>query len=110
MSLALVHYLGVWGFSLFTLLGISMALSPLFDRRPERRLRRRPVALALGLLFFGGFLVAWLAGRQLRSVPPGIQLRPGDAVESVAPEAAAPPAEVFLEAPAAEGAEGGGGS
>lgn len=83
VSLALIRYLGVWGFTIFTLLGIAMALLPLFDRRPERRLRRRPVILALGVVFFGGFLVAWLAGRQLRSLPPGTQLRSGDRVESV---------------------------
>jgi quinol-cytochrome oxidoreductase complex cytochrome b subunit len=85
VSLALIRYLGVWGFSLFTLLGISMALLPLFDRRPEARLRRRPVVLALGLLFFGGFLVAWIAGRQLRSLPPGTDLRSGEVAEHVVP-------------------------
>lgn len=108
VSLALLHYLGVWGFSIFTLLGISMALLPLFDRRPERRLRKRPLVMALGLVFFGGFLVAWLAGSQLRSVPPGTQLRPGDAVESGAP--ATSPVEVPLGEPAEGDAEGGGGS
>jgi quinol-cytochrome oxidoreductase complex cytochrome b subunit len=86
VSLALIRYLGVWGFSLFTLLGISMALLPLFDRSPERRLRRRPVVLALGTLFFAGYLVAWLAGRQLRSLPPGTHLRSGDVAERFVPE------------------------
>ena len=69
VSRALMHYLGVWGFAGFTLLALSLALVPLFDRRPERSLRRRPVVAALGLLFFTGFLVAWMAGRRLRSVP-----------------------------------------
>lgn len=110
VSLALVHYLGVWGFSIFTILGISMALLPLFDRRPERRLRKRPLALALGLVFFAGFLVAWLAGSRLSSVPVGTQLRSGDAVENVAPAPAASPVEVPLEEPAGDDAEGGGGS
>jgi quinol-cytochrome oxidoreductase complex cytochrome b subunit len=82
VALALIRYLGVWGFSLFTLLGVTLALLPLFDRKPERRWRRRPVAMALGLLFFGGFLIAWLAGRQLTSVELDVEIRPGDAVES----------------------------
>jgi quinol-cytochrome oxidoreductase complex cytochrome b subunit len=100
VSLALIRYLGVWGFSLFTLLGISMALLPLFDRRPERRLRRRPVVLALGTLFFAGYLVAWLAGRQLRSLPPGTHLRPGEMIERFVPEQR--PAEAPQDEPGAE--------
>ncbi len=85
VALALIRYLGVWGFSLFTLLGISLALLPLFDRRPERRLRKRPLALALGLVFFAGFLVAWVAGRQLESLPPGTHLRSEGVVERFVP-------------------------
>ncbi|UCF18828.1 MAG: cytochrome bc complex cytochrome b subunit [Gemmatimonadota bacterium] len=75
VSLALIRYLGTWGFVLFTALGIALALLPLFDRRPEYRLRRRPLALILGLLFFGGYLVAWAAGRQLTSAPPNLETR-----------------------------------
>lgn len=86
VSLALIRYLGVWGFTLFTLLGIALALLPIFDRKPERRLRRRPVVLALGTLFFLGFLVAWLAGRQLQSLPPSSELRPGEMIERFVPE------------------------
>ncbi|UCC72775.1 MAG: cytochrome b N-terminal domain-containing protein [Gemmatimonadota bacterium] len=86
VSLALIRYLGVWGFSLFTLLGITMAVLPLFDRNPERRLRRRPVVLALGLLFFAGYLVAWLAGRQLESMPLDTELRSGEAAERFVPQ------------------------
>lgn len=85
VALALIRYLGVWGFSLFTLLGISLALLPLFDRRPERRLRKRPLALALGLVFFAGFLVAWAAGRQLKSLPPSTHLRSEGVVERFVP-------------------------
>jgi quinol-cytochrome oxidoreductase complex cytochrome b subunit len=69
VSRALMHYLGVWGFVGFTLLALSLAFVPLFDRRPERSLRRRPVVATLGLLFFVGFLAAWMAGRRLRSLP-----------------------------------------
>jgi len=70
VSLALIRYLGAWGFALFTLLGLSLAFLPLFDRSPERRLRRRPVVAALGLTFFVGFVAAWLVGHQVRSVAP----------------------------------------
>jgi quinol-cytochrome oxidoreductase complex cytochrome b subunit len=86
VSLALIRYLGIWGFTLFTLLGIAMALLPLFDRRPERRLGRRPLVAALGVVFFGGFLILWIAGRQLQSLPPGTDLRPGEAATQLAPE------------------------
>ena len=71
VSRALTYYLGAWGFVGFTLLGISLALVPLFDRSPERDLRRRPVVAALGLVFFSGFLILWLVGSQLRTRPPG---------------------------------------
>jgi quinol-cytochrome oxidoreductase complex cytochrome b subunit len=70
VSRALTHYLGAWGLGLFLLVGLALALLPLFDRAPERRLRRRPVVATLALLFYLGFLVAWLAGRQLRNMPP----------------------------------------
>lgn len=91
VSLALIRYLGVWGFWLFTALGVILMALPLFDRSPEVRLRRRPVALGLGILFFGGFLVLWMAGRQLTSVEPGVDLRPGNVSEQPQPQS---PAEV----------------
>lgn len=86
VSLALIRYLGVWGFWVFTALGLVLMALPLFDRSPELRLRRRPIALALGILFFGGFLVLWMAGRQLTSVEPGVDVRPGNAPEAVSPQ------------------------
>jgi len=70
VSRALIYYTGPFGFTAFSLLGLSLALLPLFDRGPERSLRRRPAVAALGVLFFVGFAVAWAAGRQLRRVPP----------------------------------------
>jgi quinol-cytochrome oxidoreductase complex cytochrome b subunit len=70
VSLALIHFFGNWGLALFTLLGLSLVLIPLFDRTPKRRMRQRPIVTALGLLFFTGFFAAWLAGRQLRGVRP----------------------------------------
>lgn len=87
VSLALIRYLGVWGFWLFTALGVVLMALPLFDRSLELRLRRRPVALAMGILFFGGFLVLWMAGRQLTSVEPGVDLRPGNELERAQPQA-----------------------
>lgn len=107
VSLALIRYLGVWGFILFTLLGFALLLLPVFDRRPERQLRKRPVAVVLGILFFGGFLIAWGLGRQLRSVPPGADLRPGDAAVGSVPAAPAPRTDEAE--PAAERAGEGGG-
>ena len=70
VSRALMHYLGGWGFAGFTLLGLGLALVPLLDRNPTREIRRRPVVAGLGLLFFLGFLAAWVAGRGLRGAPP----------------------------------------
>lgn len=70
VSLALIRFSGGWGFALFTLLGVSLALIPLFDRSAERKLRRRPVVAALGLTFFAAFALLWLVGRQVRSVAP----------------------------------------
>jgi len=79
VSRALIYYTGPFGFAAFSLLGLSLALLPLFDRGPERTLRRRPAVAALGLLFFVGFAVAWIAGRQLRSVPPSLGPTPEEA-------------------------------
>jgi ubiquinol-cytochrome c reductase cytochrome b subunit len=69
VSRALFYYLGAWGFAGFVLLGLVLVLLPLFDRSPERRLRKRPVVASLGVIFFLGFAIAWMAGWQLRSVP-----------------------------------------
>ncbi len=77
VSLALIRYLGAWGFILFTLFAIGMAVLPLFDRRPERRPRQRPVAVGLGLAFLIVYALAWLIGRQIHSVPPSSGLRSG---------------------------------
>jgi len=74
VSRALIHYLGAWGFVGFSLLGLSLALVPLFDRGPERDLRRRPAVAALGAAFFLGFIFLWIVGSQLRSRPPGLTL------------------------------------
>jgi quinol-cytochrome oxidoreductase complex cytochrome b subunit len=74
-------------------MGFTMALLPIFDRKPERRISRRPVAAVLGGLFFAGFVVLWLVGRQVTTVEPGARLRPGDVPEQTQP------AGVKLDAP-----------
>jgi quinol-cytochrome oxidoreductase complex cytochrome b subunit len=76
VSLALVRFLGAWGFTLFTLFALVLALLPLFDRRLERRPRQRPVATTLGLAFLVAFALAWFVGRRLRSVPPTTRPQP----------------------------------
>ena len=85
--LALVRYVGFWGFVAFSLLGVGLALLPLIDRDPERRMTRRPVATVLGVIFFGGCVLAWLAGREIRSVPPPADLVPRGVEERAIPEA-----------------------
>jgi ubiquinol-cytochrome c reductase cytochrome b subunit len=83
VSLALIRYTGAWGFWLFTALGFVLMLLPLFDRGPELRLRRRPVAMVLGTLYFSGAVVLWLLGRQLTSFEPDVELRPGSVQEQL---------------------------
>jgi quinol-cytochrome oxidoreductase complex cytochrome b subunit len=106
VSLALIRYLGVWGFSGYVLLAVAMMLLPLFDREPERRLRRRPIVLALGILYFGGFLVLWFAGRQLESVPPSSHLRLDEAVERFNPPEESAETEPIEADEGASGGEG----
>jgi quinol-cytochrome oxidoreductase complex cytochrome b subunit len=86
---ALLHYLGTWGLGLVMLLGLSLALIPLFDRRGGRRLRERPLAVALTSAFFLVFLVAWVVGRQLHAPPAPELLTP--APEVVVPTDAGTP-------------------
>jgi len=105
VSLALIRYLGVWGFTLYVLLAIVMMLLPLVDRDPERRLRRRPIVLALGILYFGGFLALWIAGRQIESVPPSTALRVDQAVERFTPPEGSAEAEPSDEIEGSSGGE-----
>jgi len=89
VSRALTHYLGAWGFVGFTLVALGLAFLPLFDRGPERDLRRRPAVATLGLVFFVGFVAAWIAGRQLRNAPGPETLRAATE-EPIPPAAGAP--------------------
>lgn len=86
---ALLYYLGPWGLGLVTLLGLGLALIPLFDRRGGRRLRERPVAVALTSAFFLVLFVAWVVGRQLHEPPAPVLLLP--APEDVVPTDAGTP-------------------
>lgn len=90
VSRALTHYLGAWGFVGFTLVALGLAFVPLFDRGPERDLKRRPAVATLGFVFFVGFLAAWIAGRQLRSAPPPETLRAATEESAPPPAAGAP--------------------
>jgi quinol-cytochrome oxidoreductase complex cytochrome b subunit len=85
VSLALIRLAGTWGFVLFTLLGVSLILVPLLDRGPARRLRDRPVVAVLGLTFFVGYVVLWIAGRTIGSVTPSESLGTGVVVEQAVP-------------------------
>jgi quinol-cytochrome oxidoreductase complex cytochrome b subunit len=78
VSLAVIRYLGAWGFLLFTLFAAGMGMLPLFDRRPERHPRQRPITVTLGLVFLVAFSLAWLIGRGIKSIPPSSGLRSGD--------------------------------
>jgi len=77
VSLALLRYGGALGFVLFSALGLSLALVPIFDRRPERRLTKRPLVAALGITFFVGFILAYVLGQQIGSLPPSAALGQG---------------------------------
>lgn len=68
VRMALLRYMGVWGLIAFFLLGLLLALLPLFDRKTERRLTRRPLVALLGATFFLTFLAAWYEGHRIRSV------------------------------------------
>lgn len=69
VSRALVYYTDPWGPALFTLLGVMLALVPLFDRAPDPTPRRRYLRRALGSVFLAGLTVAWVAGWRLRFEP-----------------------------------------
>lgn len=77
VSLGLIRYLGVWGFVGFSALGLLLVLLPLVDRSSAIRLRKRPVAAAIGLTFFLGFLLFWALGSRVDSVAPsaGVEAR-----------------------------------
>jgi ubiquinol-cytochrome c reductase cytochrome b subunit len=109
VSLALIRYIGHWGFVVFLLLGVAMALLPFADRGAEYRLRRRPLVLALGVLFFAGFLLAWAVGARQSYAPTSATIRPGAEVEALpASGTAAPNTEASAPAKTGTGDDTGG--
>ena len=74
VSLGLIRYLGIWGLVAFTALGEALMVLPLLDRGTETSLKKRPIALVLGLVYFLGFAVFWGLGRHVGSLPPGARV------------------------------------
>lgn len=107
ISRALVYYTDGWGPAALALLAMLLMALPLFDRRPERDVRRRPVMAVLGVVFLTSLTIAWVAGWRLRfepvsasgeltpyqqepsAVPPGRPLRPLPLPESAPDEPSA---------------------
>ena len=83
---ALFLYVGAIGALIALLLTLITVFIPLFDRSPETELRKRPLVLALGVILFGGFILAWAAGHRASL--------PGDRIsvpEELIEERAVPP-------------------
>ena len=91
VSLALIRIAGPAGLALFALLGLSLVILPLIDSGPERRLKKRPVAAALGLTFFVGYIVLFIAGQAFGSVTPSATLGERAVEEGVLPAQPAAP-------------------
>jgi quinol-cytochrome oxidoreductase complex cytochrome b subunit len=108
VSLGLIRYLGVWGFVGFTALGILLVLLPIVDRGDAVRFRKRPVAAAIGIAFFLGFLIFWTLGSRIDSAPPSAGVETRILEERAVPRPPAPGAgDEGEEAPAEEDAERG---
>ena len=65
VTIALLRFAGPVGILLALVLAAVLALVPLFDRKPETALRSRPLVAILGVILFGGFILAWAIGHQL---------------------------------------------
>jgi ubiquinol-cytochrome c reductase cytochrome b subunit len=65
VTIALLRFIGPLGVLVALLLVAALALVPLFDRKPETDLRKRPVVAILGMILFGGFILAWAIGHQV---------------------------------------------
>lgn len=109
VSRALTYFLGPWGFTLFLLLGIALAMVPLFHRTPERSIRSRPAAAGIGLAFLVVFLLAWAVGSRLDTVPPNLreaaaeaESRPADSASAADSARTADSASTNTTAPASD--------
>lgn len=112
VSLALIRYLGSAGLVLFSLLAVVLFLLPLFDRKPETRWRKRPVATTLATIYLFVFLLAWVVGRQMESIPPSGKMGPAVEERVLPPETGLeqePQEDRSGEGPADENESGGSG-
>ncbi|MGW8281731.1 MAG: cytochrome b N-terminal domain-containing protein, partial [Gemmatimonadota bacterium] len=69
VTVAVLRFAGPVGLLLALLLVTAVALVPLFQRKPETDLRSRRIVATLGVVLFGGFLLAWVIGHQIGAVP-----------------------------------------
>ncbi len=69
VAVAVLRFAGPVGVLLALLLVTAVALVPLFDRKAETSLRTRRIVTALGVVLFGGFILAWAVGRQTGAAP-----------------------------------------
>jgi len=82
----ILTFLGPLGMAMAVLLALAIVFLPLFDRRPETELRKRPVVAVLGALLLVGFLLAWAVGHSITE-PIHVTRTSADAIE----ERAVPP-------------------
>ncbi len=101
VSRALVYYTDGWGPAVLALMGLLLAVLPLFDRKPERALRRRPLMAGLGAIFLTALVVAWVAGWRLRFEPVSAS---GELTPYQQPAAGAPPGQPLPQLPLPTGA------
>jgi len=92
VSRALTYLLGGWGFTLFLLLGLAVAMVPFLHRTPERGIRQRPRAAAVGLVFLFVFVLAWAIGSRLETAPPNLREKPANVEPAYAPDSSTPAA------------------
>jgi quinol-cytochrome oxidoreductase complex cytochrome b subunit len=59
---AILAFVGPIGLVIAIILAGITVLIPLFDRKPETDLRKRPFVAILGIILFGGFILAWVIG------------------------------------------------
>lgn len=102
VTVALLRFIGPAGVLLALLLVTAVALVPLFDRKTETDLKRRPFVAILGLLLFGGFILAWVVGHQV-----GAQVDEATIPQELLEERAVPPMPAPTFRDEAEGSEAG---
>ncbi len=86
VTIALLRFFGPLGIVLALILISVLALLPLFDRKPETDLRSRPIVTMLGVILFGGFILAWAIGHRL-----SVSIDAGTVPQELLEERALPP-------------------